>query len=70
MENKCDWIVQLTSTPGMYAQYEGEVKVWADSNADDDTLFRAAVKKLSNGAFYDRKSLDFWKLISVRKGQK
>ena len=68
MVERCDWVVTLSSTPGPYAQYEGDVKVWADKNANEDELFRMAVKKLKNGAFFDRGSLDFWKLIEVKKG--
>ncbi|MFW1776617.1 hypothetical protein ACG9XQ_05690 [Acinetobacter baumannii] len=67
MSERCFWTVSLCSTPGPYAQYEGDVRVWAYEDADEDTLFRAAVKELSRGAFFDRPSLAFWKLIEVKK---
>ena len=68
MSERCDWIVTLESTPGPYAQYKGDVNVWADEDAQEDELFRLAVRKLKQGAFYDRGSLGFWKLIEVKKG--
>ncbi|MDC4748997.1 hypothetical protein NQ853_10410 [Acinetobacter baumannii] len=68
MKERCEWIVRVQSTSGFYAQYEGNVKVWADEDSDEETLFRAAVKELGRGAFFDRKHLSFWKLVSVKKG--
>lgn len=56
--------VYLRSTPGFYAQYDGHVDVVSRSS-DRDDIFRAAVRQLARGAFFDRPSLDFWKLEKI-----
>jgi len=55
--------VQLRSTPGPYAQYDGEVDVFCDSSSPED-IFRAAVSRLARTSFPDRASLDFWVMES------
>ena len=50
-------------TAGMYEQYSGHVGVHVDSD-DADTVFSAAVLKLSRTSFPDRPGRDFWRMDS------
>lgn len=55
--------VWLRSMPGMYAQYDGKVEVYASgSNEAIDRAF----DKLKRGSFPDR-SRDMWKIESVER---
>lgn len=55
--------VWLRSVPGMYAQYDGSVEVWAD---DDDEAIELALLKLKRGSFPDR-SRDMWRVEKVER---
>lgn len=57
------YVVTLQSRPGMYAQYGGDVKVWA---SDEDEAVDNAFRELKRGAFFDR-SREMWKVINVRR---
>lgn len=54
----------LRSTPGFYAQYDGHVDVWCETD-DWDEIFRAAVKQLQRTSFPDRSALS-WKLVDFQ----
>lgn len=53
--------VQLESVPGMYAQYDGHVDVWCDTD-DWDDLFAAAVRELRRTSFPDR-GAGAWRMV-------
>lgn len=61
-ENK-RYAVTISSIPGFYAQYEGEVKVWA---ADEDEAIERAFRELKRGAFPDR-GRSMWKVKKVER---
>ncbi|MCD9124006.1 hypothetical protein [Cupriavidus sp. UGS-1] len=54
----------LRSAPGMWAQYDGHVDVYAD---DQDEVFRLAVRKLAATSFPDRPSLSSWRLEGIER---
>lgn len=58
--------VELCSTGGMYAQYDGHVDVFSPS-AEQDELFTRAVRELARTSFPDRTSKDFWRFQSARR---
>lgn len=58
--------VELCSTSGMYAQYDGHVDVFSPS-AEQDELFTRAVRELARTSFPDRTSKDFWRFKSARR---
>lgn len=60
-----DYVVEVETRPGMYEQYETNVKFTSHTLSDDEA-FRKAVTKLRNSGFtyYD---LSMWKLIKVTK---
>ena len=51
--------VNISSKPGMYAQYDGYVFVHSPTD-DPEELFTRAVKELARTSFSDRPSRDFW----------
>lgn len=55
--------VWLRSVPGMYAQYDGKVDVYA---ADEDEAIDRAFDKLRRGSFPDR-SRSMWKIEKVQR---
>lgn len=55
--------VQMQSTSGMYAQYEGHVDVWVQKGSDDIEVFRRAVRELQRTSFPDR-SAGCWRMLS------
>jgi hypothetical protein len=57
------FVVSLKSTPGFYAQYAGEVTVWAKDESD---AISEALLQLRRGTFKDR-SNDMWKVTEVRR---
>jgi hypothetical protein len=60
----------MHSTSGMYAQYEGHVDVWCDSDAWAD-VFAAAVRELRRTSFPDR-GAHCWRMddfLLVQRGQ-
>lgn len=57
------WRVWLRSKPGMYAQYNGKVDVFADTA---DHAVDAAIQKLKNTTFPDR-TRDMWVVEKVER---
>jgi hypothetical protein len=57
------YAVHMASAPGFYAQYDGEVKVWAE---DEDQAVERAFRELKRGAFPDR-SRSMWKVGKVER---
>lgn len=55
--------VHMSSVPGFYAQYEGDVKVWAE---DEDQAIERAFRELKRGAFPDR-GRSMWKVGKVER---
>lgn len=55
--------VWMRSRPGMYAQYDGKVTVYADN---DEDAIDMALLKLKRGAFPDR-SRDMWIVEKVER---
>lgn len=55
--------VFLRSRPGMYAQYDGAVTVFAD---DEDEAVDRALDKLKRGSFPDR-DRSMWKVEKVER---
>ena len=53
--------VWMKSTPGFYAQYDGSISVFAES---EDEAIEEAFKKLKRNSFPDR-SRDMWKIEKV-----
>lgn len=53
--------VSIKSVPGFYAQYSGDVEVFAK---DVDDAVDTALTKLKRGAFQDRTN-DMWRVVSV-----
>ncbi|MEX3929777.1 hypothetical protein AB4Y36_38200 [Paraburkholderia sp. BR10936] len=64
-EEPACWRVWLRSTPGMWATYDGYVDLYAPRGADEDSLFREAVRRLSRSSFPDRPSLASWQFDSA-----
>lgn len=58
---KAKYRCNMQSRSGMYAQYDGHVDVWCDTN-DWDDVFAAAVRELKRTAFPDR-SAAMWKML-------
>lgn len=58
--------VDLASTAGPYAQYDGHVTVWSPS-ADSDELFTRAIRELGRTSFPDRASSMFWKFKGAER---
>lgn len=54
----------LRSRPGMWAQYDGYVDVWAP---DESFVFSLAVRQLALGAFPDRPSPYSWILERIEE---
>lgn len=52
----------LRSAPGMWAQYEGHVDVWAN---DESEVFERAVRQLARSSFPDRPNLSSWRLERI-----
>jgi hypothetical protein len=52
----------LRSAPGMWAQYDGSVDVWARDVGD---VFARAVQQLAHTSFPDRPSLSSWRLERI-----
>lgn len=52
----------LRSAPGMWAQYDGHVDVWAPEESE---AFDRAVRELARTSFPDRASLSSWRLERV-----
>ncbi|HCW5913679.1 hypothetical protein ILS92_09640 [Acinetobacter baumannii] len=68
MNDYVEWEVEVSSVPGMYAQYDGVVRVWADRNADHDVVYDKAYRELKRGAFYDRdKSMWRFEKATIKK---
>jgi len=59
--------VHLKSVPGQWELYDGHVDVSGAGDADDEELFRSAVRRLSKTSFPDRPGLSSWKLIKVER---
>ena len=60
------WIkydVWIRSVPGMYAQYDGKVTVYA---LDEEDAVERAFKKLKTGAFPER-SRSMWKVEKIEE---
>jgi hypothetical protein len=55
------YTVRLSSVPGFYAQYEGDVEVYAE---DQEQAVERAFRELKRGAFSDRNS-SMWRVVSV-----
>jgi hypothetical protein len=55
--------VTLTSIPGMYAQYDGNVTVWSHSD-EPAVLFQEAVRELCRTSFRNRRAA-MWRLECV-----
>lgn len=55
--------VWMRSKPGMYAQYDGKVDVWAE---DEDDAIARAFRELKRGAFPDR-SPAMWQVERVER---
>ena len=55
--------VHLASVPGFYAQYAGEIKVWAE---DEDQAIDKAFRELKRGAFPDR-GRSMWRVEKVER---
>lgn len=58
-----EYVVHLKSVPGMYAQYNGKIRVMAK---DDEDAVEEALMKLKRGAFPDR-NRDMWRVESVER---
>ena len=58
--------VWMRSVPGMFAQYDGKVDVYAE---DAEGAIEKAHQKLKRGAFPDR-SRDMWKVEKVERVEK
>ncbi|KWF77609.1 hypothetical protein WL93_26730 [Burkholderia diffusa] len=54
----------MRSAPGMWAQYDGYVDVYA---ASEDDVFPRAVRELARTSFPDRPSLDSWRLDRIEQ---
>lgn len=57
--------VEMESVPGMYAQYDGHVDVWSDTD-DWDDLFAAAVRELRHTSFPDR-GASAWRMVGFER---
>ena len=57
------YAVHMASVPGFYAQYDGEVKVWAE---DEEQAVERAFRELKRGAFSDR-SRSMWRVNKVER---
>jgi hypothetical protein len=60
-EQNRKYAVHISSRAGFYAQYDGDVKVWA---ADEEEAIERAFRELKRGAFPDR-SRSMWKVNKV-----
>ncbi len=52
----------MSSAPGMWAQYDGHVDVWASHESE---VFERAVRQLARTSFPDRPSLSNWRLERI-----
>ena len=52
----------LSSAPGMWAQYDGHVDVWAPNEAE---VFGRAVRELARTSFSDRPGMGCWRLDRI-----
>lgn len=57
------YIVRLTSKPGFYSQYTGNVEVYANN---DEEAVDNAFSKLKRGSFPDR-DRNMWRVLSVSR---
>jgi hypothetical protein len=63
MDRMNHYAVSISSVPGFCAQYEGDVKVYAE---DEDQAIERAFRELKRGAFPDR-SRSMWKVRGVSR---
>ena len=63
MDDLKRYTVRMKSVPGFYAQYDGNVKVWAEN---DDDAIEQAFKELKRGAFPER-GRSMWKGTGVER---
>lgn len=61
------YLCYISSVPGMWAQYEGCVEVYAPDDEGERDIFTRAVHKLARTSFPDRPSLSSWRLERIEK---
>jgi hypothetical protein len=61
------YLCYISCVPGMWAQYEGCVEVYAPEDEGERDIFTRAVHKLARTSFPDRPSLSSWRLERIEK---
>ena len=59
------YLCYISSVPGMWAQYEGCVEVYAPEDEGERDIFTRAVHKLARTSFPDRPNLSSWRLECI-----